>query len=118
MEQKESSKTAEALPLACNLAAIAANERPAHYERADHLMSQAIQERLELADGYAFRYQADDYADLVAFVGNERLCCPFFHFTLEVSPAQGPIWLRITGGEGVKAFFVATLTGDQKVGKI
>lgn len=117
--QKQVSTVAEyALPLACDLTAITANERTAHYERADRLMSQAIQERQELVDGYAFRYHADDYADLVAFIGNERLCCPFFHFTLEVSPAQGPIWLRITGDEGAKAFFRSVLTGEQKVEKI
>lgn len=106
--------TTDALPLACDLTAIAANERPAHHERTNRLMSHAIQERLELVDGYAFRYGADDYADLVAFMGNERLCCPFFHFTLDVSPAQGPIWLRITGGAGVKAFFAVVLSGEQK----
>ncbi len=31
-------------------------------------MSAAVQERQELADGYTLRYQANDYADLVAFI--------------------------------------------------
>jgi hypothetical protein len=92
-------------PLACDLTAIPAAERMAHTVRAEWLMSQAVQERQELVDGYALRYGANDYADLVAFIANERLCCPFFRFTLELSPVQGPIWLRITGGEDVKEFF-------------
>jgi hypothetical protein len=106
------------IPLACNLTAINAAERPAHYRRAERLMSEAVQERQELPDGYALRYQADDYADLVAFIGNERLCCPFFRFTLDISPAQGPIWLRITGGDEVKDFFGSALDGALKVEKI
>jgi hypothetical protein len=92
-------------PLACDLTAINAAERPIHAARAERLLSTAFQERQALADGYALRYTADEYAELVAFIANERLCCPFFRFTLEVSPAQGPIWLRITGGEGAKELF-------------
>lgn len=103
------------LPLACDLQAIAEHERAAHDERAARLMSDAMLERQELPNGYAFRYSADDYNELVAFIGNERLCCPFFHFTLEVSSAKGPVWLRITGGQGVKEFFGAVLAGEQKI---
>ena len=103
------------IPLACNLAAIDTRERLAHYERSERLMSEAVQERQELPDGYAFRYQANDYADLAASIAYERLCCPFFHFTLDVSPSQGPIWLRITGGEGVKEFFCAVLGKEKTI---
>jgi hypothetical protein len=92
-------------PLACDLTAIDAEQRAAHRELAAYLVSGAAQERRELADGYAFRFPAERYADLAAFIANERLCCPFFRFVLEVTPAQGPIWLRITGPDGVKLFF-------------
>jgi hypothetical protein len=34
----------------------------------------------------------------------ERLCCPFFAFQLEISKDGAPLWLRITGEEGVKEF--------------
>lgn len=106
------------IPLACNLAAIDVGERPAHYARSERLMSEAIQEWQELPDGYAFRYQADDYGELAAFIANERLCCPFFHFTLDVSPDQGPIWLRITGSEGVKEFFGSVLGKEKTIERI
>lgn len=94
----------EALPIACNLDALDAEARASHLAHAAHLLSEAAQEQQSIPDGYAFRYTADQYSRLVEFMANERLCCPFFHFVLEVSPAQGPIWLRITGGEGVKDF--------------
>jgi hypothetical protein len=41
---------------------------------------------------------------LAHFVEHERQCCPFYHFALEVEPNGGPLWLRLTGGAGVKQF--------------
>jgi hypothetical protein len=38
------------------------------------------------------------------WVSYERKCCPFFTFALEQSADGGPVWLRITGPEGVKVF--------------
>src|SRR5262245_20885819 len=87
--------------LACDLTAIASDEREAHSARASRLMFTAAQEHHALPDGYAWRFTADDYDELYQFVGNERRCCPFFSFTLEVTPYSGPIWLRITGDEAV-----------------
>ena len=43
------------------------------------------------------------------FIENERLCCPFFHFGLKVEPNGGRLWLRLTGGEGVKENLQTTL---------
>jgi hypothetical protein len=88
--------------LACDLQAIPSSERDAHEARARRLFNESVLERRELPDGYAFRFAADIYPALVAFVANERLCCPFFRFALELSPAQGPIWLHITGPDGAK----------------
>ena len=95
------------IPLACDLTAIPAEEREAHELLAKRLFVDAAPERQELPDGYAFQFRADQYPLLTAFVANERLCCPFFRFTLEVTPEQGPLWLRITGGDGVKEFIRA-----------
>ena len=103
--------SAQEVPVACDLSAIDATHRATHLARAKHLLFEAAQERQEISDGYAFRYRADDYPDLVTFIANERLCCPFFRFALEVSPAQGPIWLRITGGDGVKGFLRSEFSG-------
>lgn len=41
------------------------------------------------------------------FIANERLCCPFFGFTVEVEPQGGVLWLHLTGRDGVKSFIQA-----------
>jgi hypothetical protein len=91
-------------PLACDLTAIAPEQRASHQALTERLMFELVQEIRELSDGYAFRFMADDYPALMAYVANERLCCPFFTFVIEVSAERGPIWLRLTGREGVKEF--------------
>jgi hypothetical protein len=67
----------------------------------------------ELPDGYAFRFAVtEDRIDrLASFIAAERRCCPFFTFELVFEPAEGPVWLRLRGPEGVKEFIrgIATL---------
>jgi hypothetical protein len=92
------------LPIACDLMALEPDVRTTHMEAATQLLCSAADEIAELADGYAFRYRADQYEQVVQFIANERRCCPFFTFVLEVTPGQGPLWLRITGNEAVKGF--------------
>jgi hypothetical protein len=96
-------------PIACDLTAIDGAQREAHMKLAERLLTQAPAEVRELADGYAFRYASELYSSIAEFVANERLCCPFFAFTIEVTPERGPVWLRITGPDGVKAFLQAQL---------
>ncbi len=90
--------------VACDMTAIAPEQRAFHQARAEHLWFEAAQEIRELPDGYAFRFTADEYSTITEFIANERLCCPFFTFGLEVGSERGPIWLRLTGREGVKEF--------------
>jgi hypothetical protein len=98
------------IPLACNLGALDAGSRSDHISSAGHLLNDVAQERRESTEGFSFRFTAEDYSRIVEFIANERLCCPFFHFTLEVSPAQGPIWLHLTGPDGAKSFLQAELS--------
>ena len=95
--------------LACDLSAIEPRQREAHQALAERLFTETVEAREEIAAGYAFRFPAERYADVAAFIANERRCCPFFTFTLEVTADQGPIWLRITGGDGVKAIIQSML---------
>lgn len=92
-------------PIACDPTAIDEAERESHRQIATDLFDR-ITALQELPDGYAFRLPAE--TDVVrnagAFVSRERLCCPFFHFALEVTPDQGPVWLRLTGRDGVKQY--------------
>ena len=57
---------------------------------------------MDRPDGYALRFAADDYAAITQFIDNERRCCPFLRFVLEVPPGGDPIRLEITGPEGAR----------------
>jgi hypothetical protein len=65
-----------------------------------------VEETAALPGGVGWRLPATAEAIQLAaeFVAYERLCCPFFNFVLEVTPQAGPMWLRLTGGEGVQDF--------------
>ncbi len=94
---------------ACDISAIPASQRGAHHALTRRLVTQAAREIRELADGIAFCFPAEEYAAVSRFVAQERLCCPFLSFTIDVAPERGPVWLRLTGPEGVKDFIRAEL---------
>lgn len=100
----------EPSPIACDLSAIAPEQRERHQAEAPQLFASADQ-RLELPDGFAWRhpYSAQRLMQLAEFITNERLCCPFYNFVLEIEPDGGPLWLRLTGREGVKEALAAGL---------
>jgi hypothetical protein len=96
-------------PLACDLTAL----DPAQRERRGALaarLTAAREEVRELPDGYAFRFASDPSTCLAVmeFVTLERRCCPFLDFVLDVEREGGPLWLRLTGREGVKPFLEAS----------
>jgi hypothetical protein len=96
--------------LACDLTAIPTDVREEHVVNAPQLFATA-QEVQELKDGYAIRF-ANDPGKLMSvakFIDNERLCCPFFHFAVELEPDGGPLWLRLTGAQGVKEMLQSIL---------
>jgi len=96
---------ANASPIACDFTTMTAEQR-ARRQTLARQMHVAIQEVRELPDGYAFRFLAEPTLCLTVaeFMTLERLCCPFFTFTLELEREGGPLWLRLTGREGVKQF--------------
>ena len=95
-------------PLACVPGAIAADERAAHFELIRRLFGDAVEERRDEVHGYAFRFAGDELATIARFVANERKCCPFVSFAIEVS-GDGPVWLRMTGPPGTREFLEAEL---------
>ena len=97
-------------PLACDMTAIPAEQRPLHLAKSRELFSQ-IQETRELADGYEFRFADDVLTRLADFISLEKLCCPFLRFEIEVEAEYGPVWLRLTGREGVKEFIREEISG-------
>ena len=99
------SSSKDSQPFACSLTALNAEQRKRHAELAKTL-HESVKEVQELPDGYAFRLP-DDAKTIVAtaeFISYERLCCPFFKFNLEVESDGKPVWLKLTGREGVKQF--------------
>ena len=100
----------EQVPLACVPGAIPAAERPGHFERSRRLFA-AVKEREVLANGYAVRFDPERLSDIALFIEHERHCCPFLAFTLELRPNGGPVWLRLTGPIGTRAFLEAELPG-------
>lgn len=93
----------EPQPLACDLTAIPAPVREEHIVTAPQLFSTA-QEVLDLPNGYSFRFlnEPGKFMTIAKYIDNERLCCPFFNFSLDVPPNQGALWVTLTGGEGAK----------------
>jgi hypothetical protein len=92
-------------PFTCNVSGLSTDQR----QRWEALLTQlndAKQEVGELPNGYAFRFSATSsmVKDVAEFITYERSCCPFFDFELAVEREGGPLWLRLKGRPGVKAF--------------
>src|SRR5882762_3999052 len=99
-------------PFACDMTAIAPEQRGAHLATIEKLF-RAVKSILELPSGYAFRLPNESDVVLTAaeFISLERLCCPFLGFDLNVEQEGGALWLSLTGCEGVKPFIMAEI-GD------
>jgi hypothetical protein len=94
--------------IACDLGALSAEERERRAALAQSLVAQAAAVR-ELADGYALelRGPAALARESLDWLLLERRCCPFLRLELELEPEDGPLWLRLRGGAGVKEFLAA-----------
>lgn len=97
------------LALACVPGAIPAAERASHFERATRLLGDELRETRDLPHGRGYRFDASAFDELARWIANERLCCPFLTFTMELAPAEGPIWVHLTGPAGTRAFLDAEL---------
>ena len=95
------------LPIACNLGAIDPDRRPTYLTQVERLLRELPLAVEALPDGLAFRFDQEHYSTIAEFVAQERLCCPFFRFVLDVTPEQGPVWLRITGPDEARVVFEA-----------
>lgn len=97
---------------ACVMDAIPKNEREQHGAVSAQLLG-SVQEIRARDNGYTFRPPTDSntIVNLAEFIRNERLCCPFFNFTVEVEGNGGPIWLHLTGTQGIQEFIIAEIGG-------
>ena len=92
---------------ACDLSALSGAQRAAHIALASRLFGSLVQEVRELPDGFAFRFAGEHYEPVATFITNERRCCPFLSFNLDVAPHDGPVWLQLTAEGEVKPFLRA-----------
>ena len=104
-KKKEQFPTELQTPFACDLTVMSPKERDG-YRQDRTIIFDSVQQTREMPDGYAFRLQAESsmIVRVARWIGTERLCCPFFGFTIEIEREHGPIWLRINGGAGAKDF--------------
>lgn len=96
-------------PLICDLT-VDSGQRARHQAVLQELRS-AVRAVRELTDGYAFCLPADPdpWKTAAEFASLERLCCPFLASGLDLEAGGGPLWPRVTGRAGVKAFLRAEL---------
>lgn len=99
-------------PFYCNIKTLSVAERQHKKEIGDKMAASRV-ETNELPDGYAFRFRPGgvSLAELADWVESERRCCPFFDLTIETEREGGPVWLKITGREGVKQFIRGEFKG-------
>ena len=99
-------------PLACDLGAISASDRPRYHELRRAVAAWVVGKR-ELADGLAIQIDIGRIAlpELAEWISFERKCCPFFEFRIDLASGSGPVWLSLTGRAGVKEFITEAFAG-------
>lgn len=95
---------------ACDMRAIDPADRPTHAAAIRELF-RSVHTIRELPDGYAFGLPNETLLvrKVGEFIAYERLCCPFFGFTLTVEPDRRDVWLHLRGSEGIKPFILAEI---------
>ena|SRR6266540_2028681 len=99
-------------PLACNMGVFTPSQRDSHIQSTAQLM-QAIQGIQDIENGYQFLFpnEAVFISKIAEFISNERLCCPFLKFTLNVNSNTEPISLALVGPLGTQEFLRAEFSG-------
>ena len=93
--------------LACSLEAINTAERPRYHDLVKRVRA-AMRERVEIADGYAFKLDpnAMTLPEANEWITMERLCCSFL--TILLSDGLNAEWtLTMTGPAGTKPIIAA-----------
>ena len=99
-------------PLVCNMDVFTSAQRESHIQKSAELV-QSVQRVQEVENGYEFTFPGKD--DLILrigeFISNERLCCPFLKFSLNIASDSEPISLSLTGPLGTQEFLRAEFNG-------
>jgi hypothetical protein len=87
--------------LACDAGALDPATRAAHFAWIRHELPSLLRAAHALPNGVALELPVDALAEVAAFIERELRCCAFLRFELDVAPAAGTLWLRLTGPAGV-----------------
>jgi hypothetical protein len=99
-------------PLVCNMDVFTSAQREAHIQTTTELI-QALQSVQEVKNGYEFTFpnETEFISKIAEFISNERLCCPFLKFTLNILSNREPLSLSLTGPIGTQEFLRAEFDG-------
>jgi len=94
---------------ACDRLALDPVARKRHFDELAPALAAADRSHRELPDGFEFEFPPDaaTVQRVLEFAAGERLCCPFLDIVVRMERERGSVWLRLTGGEGVKQFIKA-----------
>src|SRR6266487_4880734 len=81
-------------PFVCDRLALSPEARKRHFKELGPMLAALRLGARELPDGYEFKFPSDakTVAMLEEWMGQERLCCPFFHIDLRLEREGGPAW--------------------------
>jgi hypothetical protein len=99
-------------PLVCNMDVFTSAQREAHIQTTTELI-QSVQSVQEVGNGYEFTFpnETEFITKIAEFISNERLCCPFLKFTLNILSNREPLSLSLTGPIGTQEFLRAEFDG-------
>jgi hypothetical protein len=99
------------MPLACNMDVFTPEQREAHIQTTMELI-QGVQRVQEIENGYELQFpnETEFISRTAEFISNERLCCPFLEFNLNIL-SNHPVSLALTGPVGTQEFLRAEFGG-------
>ena len=115
MEQRRQPPATDApeIPIACDLHVFTRSEQAAHLALCTDALVRWPSERLELEDGYVFRYVGDEerFLTLARWAAGEHRCCPWAAYSVEMGPfragERGRIEVRVRARAEGKEFLTA-----------
>ena len=97
--------TEDPTAIVCIPEAIPAHARAAHVRLAQALFADAPIEAVDgTAEGYRLTLHVGALGDVARWMTNERLCCPFLRFRVEVAPGSDALAVTLTGPQGTREF--------------
>jgi hypothetical protein len=92
-------------PLVCNMDVFNPAQRESHIRTTTELI-RAVQRVNGVENGYELQFpnETEFITQIAEFISNERLCCPFLKFSLNIVSNIEPVSLSLTGPTGTQEF--------------